>query len=169
MIRPHHWPRIKFLFSGGQEFQRLSWFSNNLSGADYKTHLQTPAETEGTLDLSSQGWSSAAFGRFRSAGQWPARSAETSGPARVSTSALQTPRLTYEALCWTSLGNTGPRCAGPQQGKRNSQARRHELDKGSRGASRPKDTLITGQGSLACCSPWGRRVGHNLLTQQQQQ
>ena len=25
-----------------------------------------------------------------------------------------------------------------------------------------------GQGSLACCSPWGRRVGHNLVTQQQQ-
>ena len=26
-----------------------------------------------------------------------------------------------------------------------------------------------GQGSLACCSPWGRRVGYNLATQQQQQ
>ena len=25
-----------------------------------------------------------------------------------------------------------------------------------------------GQGSLACCSPWGRRVGHNLVTQKQQ-
>ena len=26
-----------------------------------------------------------------------------------------------------------------------------------------------GQGSLVCCSPWGRRVGHNLATKQQQQ
>ena len=25
-----------------------------------------------------------------------------------------------------------------------------------------------GQGSLVCCSPWGRRVGHNLVTEQQQ-
>ena len=25
------------------------------------------------------------------------------------------------------------------------------------------------QGSLACCSSWGRRVGHNLATEQQQQ
>ena len=25
-----------------------------------------------------------------------------------------------------------------------------------------------GQGSLVCCSPWGRRVGHNLVTKQQQ-
>ena len=25
-----------------------------------------------------------------------------------------------------------------------------------------------GQGSLACCSPWGRRVRHNLLIKQQQ-
>ena len=24
-----------------------------------------------------------------------------------------------------------------------------------------------GQGSLACCSPWGHRVGHNLVTEQQ--
>ena len=24
-----------------------------------------------------------------------------------------------------------------------------------------------GQGGLACCSPWGRRVGHNLVTEQQ--
>ena len=26
-----------------------------------------------------------------------------------------------------------------------------------------------GQGSLPCCSPWGHRVTHNLMTQQQQQ
>ena len=26
-----------------------------------------------------------------------------------------------------------------------------------------------GQGSLACCSPWGHRVRHNLATEQQQQ
>ena len=25
-----------------------------------------------------------------------------------------------------------------------------------------------GQGSLVCCSPWGRRVGYNLATEQQQ-
>ena len=25
-----------------------------------------------------------------------------------------------------------------------------------------------GQGSLACCSPWGRRVGHDWMTEQQQ-
>ena len=25
-----------------------------------------------------------------------------------------------------------------------------------------------GQGSLACCSPWGHRVGHDLGTEQQQ-
>ena len=25
-----------------------------------------------------------------------------------------------------------------------------------------------GQGSLVCCSPWGRRVGHNSATEQQQ-
>ena len=24
-----------------------------------------------------------------------------------------------------------------------------------------------GQGSLACCSPWGHRVGHNLAAKQQ--
>ena len=24
-----------------------------------------------------------------------------------------------------------------------------------------------GQASLACCSPWGHRVGHNLATEQQ--
>ena len=24
-----------------------------------------------------------------------------------------------------------------------------------------------GQGSLACCSPWGHRVGHDLATEQQ--
>ena len=26
-----------------------------------------------------------------------------------------------------------------------------------------------GQGSLACCSPWGRRVRHDLVTEQRQQ
>ena len=26
-----------------------------------------------------------------------------------------------------------------------------------------------GQGRLACCSPWGHRVGHDLLTEQQKQ
>ena len=26
-----------------------------------------------------------------------------------------------------------------------------------------------GQGSLACCSPWGHRVGHDLEMEQQQQ
>ena len=26
-----------------------------------------------------------------------------------------------------------------------------------------------GQGTLACCSPWGHRVGHNLASEQQQQ
>ena len=26
-----------------------------------------------------------------------------------------------------------------------------------------------GQGSLVCCSPWGHRVRHNLVTEQQQQ
>ena len=26
-----------------------------------------------------------------------------------------------------------------------------------------------GQGSLACCSPWGRKVGHNLVTEQEPQ
>ena len=25
-----------------------------------------------------------------------------------------------------------------------------------------------GQGGLACCSPWGRRVGHNWVPEQQQ-
>ena len=25
-----------------------------------------------------------------------------------------------------------------------------------------------GQASLACCSPWGRRVGHDLATEQQE-
>ena len=25
-----------------------------------------------------------------------------------------------------------------------------------------------GQGSLVCCSPWGRRVGHGRATEQQQ-
>ena len=25
-----------------------------------------------------------------------------------------------------------------------------------------------GQGSLACCSPWGHKVGHNWATEQQQ-
>ena len=25
-----------------------------------------------------------------------------------------------------------------------------------------------GQGSLVCCSPWGRRVGHNIETEKQQ-
>ena len=25
-----------------------------------------------------------------------------------------------------------------------------------------------GQGSLACCSPWGRKVRHDLVTEQQQ-
>ena len=27
---------------------------------------------------------------------------------------------------------------------------------------------VEGQGSLACCSPWGCRVVHNLATEQQQ-
>ena len=32
----------------------------------------------------------------------------------------------------------------------------------------PEDS--EGQGSLACCSPWGsQRVGHDLVTEQQQQ
>ena len=26
-----------------------------------------------------------------------------------------------------------------------------------------------GQGSLGCCTPWGHRVGHNWVTEQQQQ
>ena len=26
-----------------------------------------------------------------------------------------------------------------------------------------------GQGSLVCCSPWGRRVGHDLATEQEQE
>ena len=28
--------------------------------------------------------------------------------------------------------------------------------------------VIVKNGSLACCSPWGRRVRHNLETEQQQ-
>ena len=34
-----------------------------------------------------------------------------------------------------------------------------------------KQTLTDGegQGSLACCNPWGHRVGHDLATKQQQQ
>ena len=29
-------------------------------------------------------------------------------------------------------------------------------------------TVSEGQGSLMCCSPWGRKVRHNLVTEQQQ-
>ena len=34
----------------------------------------------------------------------------------------------------------------------------------------PERTLgaSEGQGNLVCCSPWGRRVGHDLATEQQQ-
>ena len=28
--------------------------------------------------------------------------------------------------------------------------------------------ISEGQGSLACCSPWGCRVAHDLMTEQQQ-
>ena len=42
----------------------------------------------------------------------------------------------------------------------------HQL-KGYESETTPGDT--EGQGSLACSSPWGRRVGHNLAIQQQQQ
>ena len=31
----------------------------------------------------------------------------------------------------------------------------------------PRDS--EGQGSLVCCSPWGRRVRYDLVTEQQQQ
>ena len=31
----------------------------------------------------------------------------------------------------------------------------------------PRDS--EGQGSLVCCSTWGRRVGHDLVTKQKQQ
>ena len=34
MIKPRHWPWIEFFSSRGQEFNRLSWFSNNLSSWD---------------------------------------------------------------------------------------------------------------------------------------
>ena len=34
MIKPHHWPWIEFFSSRGQEFNHLSWFSNNLSSWD---------------------------------------------------------------------------------------------------------------------------------------
>ena len=43
---------------------------------------------------------------------------------------------------------------------RHHQFNGHELEQ-SRG-----DT--EGQGSLACCSPWNRRVEHDLMTEQQQ-
>ena len=33
--------------------------------------------------------------------------------------------------------------------------------------SKPRDS--EGPGSLVCCSPWDRRVGHDLATEQQQQ
>ena len=40
----------------------------------------------------------------------------------------------------------------------------HRLD-GREFVQAPGDS--EGQGSLACCSPWGHRVGHNLVTEQQ--
>ena len=40
----------------------------------------------------------------------------------------------------------------------------HRLN-GHESEQTPRDSK--GQGSLACCSPWGRRVGHNLAAEQQ--
>ena len=41
----------------------------------------------------------------------------------------------------------------------------HQLD-GHESEQTPGDS--EGQGSLACCSPWGCRVGHGLVTERQQ-
>ena len=37
------------------------------------------------------------------------------------------------------------------------------------GLSKLQEIVNEGQGSLACCSPWGHRVRHDLATEQQQQ
>ena len=43
----------------------------------------------------------------------------------------------------------------------------HHLLNGHEFEQTPEDS--EGQVSLACCSPWGRRVGHDLAIEQQQQ
>ena len=45
--------------------------------------------------------------------------------------------------------------------------RQHHRLHGHESEQTPGDS--EGQGSLACCSPWSLRVGHNLATEQQQQ
>ena len=42
----------------------------------------------------------------------------------------------------------------------------HQLN-GHESEQTPGDS--EGQGGLVCCSPWDRRVGHDLTTEQQQQ
>ena len=45
-------------------------------------------------------------------------------------------------------------------------AREHHQFNGQQSKQTPGDS--EGQGSLACCSSWGCRVGHDLATEQQQ-
>jgi len=48
----------------------------------------------------------------------------------------------------------------------NEMVRWHHQLNGQEFEQTPGDS--EGQGSLACCSPWGRRFGHDLATEQQQ-
>ena len=43
--------------------------------------------------------------------------------------------------------------------------RSHQWLNGHEIEQTPEDS--EGQGSLTCCSPWGHRVGHNFVTEQQ--
>ena len=60
-------------------------------------------------------------------------------------------------LSWERLG---------EEGSRDEIVRQHHQLSGHEFEQTLGDN--EGQGSLACCSPWGCRVGHDLATEQQQ-
>ena len=60
-------------------------------------------------------------------------------------------------LSWERLG---------EEGSRDEIVRQHHRLSGHEFEQTLGDN--EGQGSLACCSPWGCRVGHDLATEQQQ-
>ena len=89
------------------------------------------------------------------------------GPASLSEIWVNTEITNRLYIEWDSLEKT--LMLGKIEGRmRRGQQRMRWLDgihgfNGHESEQTPRDS--EGQGSLACCSPWGRRVGHNLVTE----
>ena len=73
-------------------------------------------------------------------------------------------------LMWTANSLEKIMMLGKIEGRRRGRQRMRRLDGiiDSVVESEQTPRESEGQGSLACCSPWGRRVGHNLVAEQQE-